>query len=74
AGCASVDEGPQGPAPMFFYPERAQTPAQQDRDRYECYRWSLRQAAQGSAARPLPAQRVRDAMGACMAARGYRVG
>ena len=31
------------PEPMYFYPERGQTPAQLDRDRYECYRWAVQQ-------------------------------
>ena len=30
-------------APMYFYPERAQDAALQDRDRYECYRWAVGQ-------------------------------
>jgi hypothetical protein len=30
--------------PMYFYPERAQGAAQQDRDRYECYRWAVGQS------------------------------
>lgn len=73
AGCASLDGGPDVAGPMYFYPERGQSQAVQDRDRYECYRWSLRQAQTGSA-RPVPPPRVREAMGACMAARGYRIG
>jgi len=32
------------PAPMYFYPERGQEAAQQDRDRYECYRWAVGQS------------------------------
>lgn len=28
---------------MYFYPERGQDGAQQDRDRYECYRWAVRE-------------------------------
>jgi hypothetical protein len=28
---------------MFFYPERGQPEAVQDRDRYECYRWAVRE-------------------------------
>lgn len=28
---------------MYFYPERGQPAALQDRDRYECYRWAVRQ-------------------------------
>ena len=27
--------------PMYFYPERGQAESQQDRDRYECYRWAV---------------------------------
>jgi len=30
--------------PMFFYPERGQPEALQDRDRYECYRWAVGQS------------------------------
>ncbi len=30
-------------APVYFYPTRAQTEALQDRDRYECYRWAVRE-------------------------------
>jgi hypothetical protein len=28
---------------VYFYPLQAQSEAQQDRDRYECYNWSVRQ-------------------------------
>lgn len=31
-------------APMYFYPERTQDAARQDRDRYECYRWAVGQS------------------------------
>ncbi|MFO1327467.1 MAG: YMGG-like glycine zipper-containing protein [Rubrivivax sp.] len=53
-GCvlAPARYGPYGPPPpavvaqalppMYFYPERDQTEAQQDRDRYECYRLAVR--------------------------------
>lgn len=37
---------PVPPAPqqtMYFYPELSQSEARQDRDRYECYRWAVRQ-------------------------------
>jgi hypothetical protein len=30
-------------ASLYFYPERGQDDALQDRDRYECYRWAVRQ-------------------------------
>jgi hypothetical protein len=35
------------PAPqptMYFYPELSQDDGRQDRDRYECYRWSVRES------------------------------
>ena len=38
-------ERPVEPVPqqrVYFYPERDQTPEQQDRDRYECYTWAVR--------------------------------
>ncbi len=38
---------PAAPAPsdaMFFYPERGQDEERQDRDRYECYRWAVKQS------------------------------
>lgn len=34
---------PVASAPMFFYPERGQSAELQDRDRYECYRWAVRE-------------------------------
>jgi len=37
---------PVPPAPqqtMYFYPELSQSENKQDRDRYECYRWAVRQ-------------------------------
>ena len=36
----------QGPPPqqtVYFYPELSQDEAKQDRDRYECYRWAVRE-------------------------------
>jgi hypothetical protein len=49
AGCASEPAAP-APAPVvrpspnvYFYPLHGQAAAQQDRDRYECYRWAHRQ-------------------------------
>lgn len=29
---------------LYFYPTRHQSPAQQERDRYECYRWAVKQS------------------------------
>lgn len=31
-------------APIFFYPEKGQPEDRQDRDRYECYRWAVRES------------------------------
>lgn len=31
-------------APIFFYPEKGQSEDRQDRDRYECYRWAVRES------------------------------
>src|SRR5882672_883767 len=35
----------QAPPPptVYFYPELSQDEAKQDRDRYECYRWAVRE-------------------------------
>jgi hypothetical protein len=30
--------------PVYFYPQQGQSEAQQDRDRYECYRWAVRES------------------------------
>jgi len=49
AGCATAPppDAPPPPAPqpaMYFYPELSQDDRRQDRDRYECYRWSVRES------------------------------
>jgi hypothetical protein len=41
------------PQRVFFYPERAQTAEQQDRDRYECYNWAVRETGFDPSRRPL---------------------
>ena len=52
-GCASptysVQPKPTQAPPLpsteiYFYPARGQTPAQQERDRYECYLWAVKQS------------------------------
>lgn len=48
AGCASQPASAPPPAPrpsptVYFYPLHGQSAEQQDRDRYECYRWAHRQ-------------------------------
>ncbi len=43
---AVAEEAPQPPPPpvtVYFYPNKGQSPAQQDRDRYECYLWAVNQ-------------------------------
>jgi len=34
---------PVPPQRVYFYPQQGQTAEQQDRDRYECYNWAVRQ-------------------------------
>lgn len=52
---------PTSTAPVYFYPERAQSEQQQDRDRYECYRWAVRESGfdpgMTTVRRPLPPPR-----------------
>lgn len=47
-GCASqpVSRAPVGPPDtrVYFYPTQGQSNEQQDRDRYECHNWSVRQS------------------------------
>jgi hypothetical protein len=44
---------------VLFYPNAGQSPEQQDRDRYECYRWSVQQTGFDPAAPQVaPHQRV----------------
>jgi len=38
---------------MYFYPELQQGEAKQDRDRYECYRWAVRQSGTDPGMTPL---------------------
>jgi hypothetical protein len=35
---------PPAPAQLYFYPKHGQSPERQDRDRFECYRWAVRQS------------------------------
>lgn len=47
------------PAQVYFYPKHGQTEAQQDRDRYECFNWAVKQTGfDPSLARLTPEQRV----------------
>jgi hypothetical protein len=38
---------------LYFYPSQQQGEAQQDRDRYECYRWAVRETGIDPGMRPL---------------------
>ena len=50
---------PPPPTQVFFYPTAGQTPEQQDRDRYECYRWAVQQTGfDPSAPTMAPHQRI----------------
>lgn len=40
---APPPEPPPPPQQVYFYPTAGQSPAQQDRDRYECYNWAVKQ-------------------------------
>jgi hypothetical protein len=43
ARVAAPPPQPVAASPLYFYPQRGQTDALQDRDRYECYRWAVRE-------------------------------
>jgi len=47
------------PVTLYMYPAKHQTPAQQDRDRYECYLWARKQSGYDPGAAQLaPDQRI----------------
>ena len=82
AGCASqpasapVPAAPRPSPTVYFYPLQGQSPEQQDRDHFECYRWAHRQTGfdpslphDGDAA----VIAYREAMKSCLGARGYSV-
>lgn len=63
---------------VVAYPANAQTPAQIDQDRYDCYRWAVDQSGFDPAKityAPAPAvvQTYRQAQGNCLSSRGYQV-
>lgn len=68
SGCAEPayhvvpSQAPPPPPPSYeiiFYPARGQSPAQQDRDRYECYLWARKQTGfDPNQAQLAPHQRV----------------
>ena len=61
AGCAApprhvsrpLPPPPVAMEPMYFYPEREQGAERQDRDRYECYRWAVRETNFDPGMRPV---------------------
>lgn len=46
---------------LYFYPTRDQSDAQQDRDRYECYRWAVRESGVDPGMRPVRQAAAPDA-------------
>lgn len=76
--CAAQPQGPSGPAEeeevatagelpdltLYAYPNQGQSPEQLDRDRYECYRWAMKETGfDPSAAEVPPHRRVRVVTG-----------
>jgi hypothetical protein len=52
---------PPPPAPsveIYFYPTKGQSKAQQDRDRYECYLWAVKQTGYDPGRAMAPHQRI----------------
>ena len=41
---------------VYFYPQRGQSQTQQDRDRYECFNWSVQQTGFDPSRRSVPAE------------------
>jgi hypothetical protein len=75
----SPSGSPQGPK-VFLYPKNGQSPDQQARDRYECYRFAVAQSGfdptrSTGAASPAPGNEPQSdydrAQSACFEARGY---
>ncbi len=50
------------PQRVFFYPQRDQTPEQQDRDRYECYNWAVRETGFDPSRRRIPPEQRQAAV------------
>ena len=62
-------------ADLFVYPQKGQSPEQQNKDSYECYNWARAQSGVDPGAPPPPAQAGQHARGAVGgAARGAAVG
>jgi hypothetical protein len=52
-----VDEAP-APPQVYFYPTQGQSPEQQDRDRFECYSWAVKQTGFDPGRQLPPQERV----------------
>lgn len=61
---------PMAAAPLYFYPLRAQPGALQDRDRYECYRWAVRETGTDPGMTTLRSQGNRVVQGGSYPPRG----
>src|SRR5213078_5029564 len=64
-------------ADLFVYPQKGQSPEQQNKDSYECYNWAKAQSGVDPGAPPPPAQpgqRARGAVGGGGARRRARRG
>jgi len=79
---AAAGAPPTGPDSVFVYPKSGQSAEQQDKDRYECHRWSVEQTGfdpvRSGGGVPLEASPVKRAdyfraLNACLEARGYTV-
>lgn len=75
---AAPAPGPGGAAMIDPYPLSGQSPEQQQQDRYQCYRWAVSQtgfdpASAGYAPAPSVLQDYQQALGSCLASRGYRL-
>jgi hypothetical protein len=49
----ALPPAPVAAAPLYFYPQRGQAEALQERDRYECYRWAVRETGTDPGMTPL---------------------
>jgi hypothetical protein len=53
-----VTNPPQPSIQLYFYPKHGQTKEQQDRDRYECYLWAVKQSGFDPGQAQAPHQRI----------------
>ncbi len=56
-GEVATDAGEVPDVTLYAYPEKGQSAAQLDRDRYECYRWAMKQTGFDPAAAEVPPHR-----------------